>query len=72
MLQQARCCQHGRRWIMATVSQVQCDSSLVISGGVDCRRRRQNVYDEKPQRYTKDNRTVHLTARSDKSVAYVT
>jgi len=28
--------------------------------------------DEKPQRYAKDNRTAHLTARSDKSVAYVT
>jgi len=25
-----------------------------------------------PQRYAKDNRTSHLTARSDKSVAYVT
>ena len=25
-----------------------------------------------PQRYAKDNRTAHLTARSDKSVAYVT
>ena len=30
------------------------------------------VYDKKPQRYAKDNRTAHLTARSDKSVAYVT
>ena len=29
-------------------------------------------YDKKPQRYAKDNRTAHLTARSDKSVAYVT
>jgi len=35
-------------------------------------RRRRNVYDKKPQRYAKDNRTAHLTARSDKSVAYVT
>ena len=26
----------------------------------------------KPQRYAKDNRTAHLTARSDKSVPYVT
>jgi len=26
----------------------------------------------KPQRYAKDHRTAHLTARSDKSVAYVT
>jgi len=25
-----------------------------------------------PQRYAKENRTVHLTATSDKSVAYVT
>jgi len=48
------------------------DTSLVVSGGVDCRRRRQNVYDKKPQRNAKDNRTAHLTARSDKSVAYVT
>ena len=30
------------------------------------------VYDKKPQRYTKENRTAHLTARSDKSVAYIT
>ena len=45
----------------------------VVSGDVDCGRRRQrNVYDKKPQRYAKDNRTAHLTARSDKSVAYVT
>ena len=50
-----------------------CDTSLVvISGGVDCGRRRRNVYDKKPQRYAKDNKTAHLTARSDKSVAYVT
>jgi len=48
------------------------DTSLVLSGGVDCGRRRRNVYDKKPQRYAKDNRTAHLTARSDKSVAYVT
>ena len=47
------------------------DTSLVVSGGVDCRRRRRNVYDQKPQRYAKDNRTAHLTARNDKSVAYV-
>jgi len=39
---------------------------------VDCGRRRRNVYDKKPQRYAKDNRTAHLTARSDKSVAYIT
>jgi len=48
------------------------DTSLVVSGGVDCRRRRRNVYDKKPQRYVNDNRTAHLTALSDKSVAYVT
>ena len=30
------------------------------------------MFDKKPQRYAKDNRTAHLTARSDKSVAYVT
>ena len=47
--------EHGQR----TAS---CDTSLVVSGGVDCGRRRRNVYDKKPQRYT---------ARSDKSVAYV-
>ena len=48
-----------------------CDTSLVVSGGVDCGRRRRNVYNKKPQRYAKDNRTAHLTALSDKSVAYV-
>jgi len=48
------------------------DTSLVISGGVDCGRGRRNVYGKKPQRYAKDNRTAHLIARSHKSVAYVT
>jgi len=48
------------------------DTLLVVSGGVDCRRRRRNVCDKKPQHYAKDNRTAHLTARNDKSVAYVT
>ena len=48
------------------------DTSLVVSGGVDCGRRRRNVYIKKPQRYAKYNRTAHLTARSDKSVVYVT
>ena len=67
-----RCCKRGRRWSTASVSQVMSDTSLVVSGGVDCRRRRRNVYDKKPQRYAKDNRTAHLTARSDTSVAYVT
>jgi len=51
---------------------VSCDTSLVVSGGVDCGRRRRHVYDKKPQGYDKDNRAAHLTARSDKSVAYVT
>ena len=49
-----------------------CDTLVAVSGGVDCGRRRRNVYDKKPQRYAKENRTAHLTARSDKSVAYVT
>ena len=44
----------------------------IAGAAVDCRRRRRNAYDKKPQRYAKDNRTAHLTARSDKSVAYVT
>jgi len=48
------------------------DTLLVVSGGVDCSRRRQNVYDKKPRRYAKGNRTAHLTACSDKPVAYVT
>jgi len=48
------------------------DTSLVVSGGVHCGRRLRNVYDKKPRHYAKDNRTAHLTARSDKSVAYVT
>ena len=48
-----------------------CDTSLVVSGGVD-RGRRRRVYDKKPQRYDKDTRTAHLTGHSDKSVAYVT
>ena len=47
------------------------DTSLVVSG-VDCGSRQRHVYDKKPQRYAKDNRTAHLTAGSDKSVAYVT
>ena len=46
-LQQARCCQHGRRWITATVSQVECDTSMVVSGGVDCGRRQRNVHNKK-------------------------
>ena len=43
-------------------------TSLVVSGGVHCGRRRRNVYDKKPRRYAKDNRTAHLTARCDKSL----
>jgi len=35
-----------------------CDSSLVVSGGVYCGRRRRNVYDKKPQSYAKGNRTA--------------
>ena len=72
LLLTGRRCKRGRRWTTATVPQVECDTSLVVSGGVDCGRRRRNVSDKKPQRYAKDNRTAHLTARSDKSAAYVT
>jgi len=61
-----RCCQQGRHRLASY------DTSLVVSGGVDCGRRWRNVCDKKPQRYAKDNRTAHLTAYSDKSVAYVT
>jgi len=64
------CCKHCRRWTTTTVSQVV--TSLVVSGSVDCGKGRQNVYDKKSQRYAKDNKTAHLTAHSDKSVAYVT
>ena len=46
------------------------DTTLVVSGGVDSGRRRRNVYDKKPRGYAKDNRSAHLTARSDKSAAY--
>jgi len=49
-----------------------CDTSLVVSGGVDCERRQPNVCDKMPLRYAKDKRTAHLTARSDNSIAYVT
>ena len=48
------------------------DTLLVVSGGVDCGRKRRNVYDKKARRYAKDNSTAHLTARGDKSVAYLT
>jgi len=67
-----RFCQRGRRSPVEHGQRVASyDTSLIVSSGVDCRRRR-NVYDKKPQRYAKDNRTAHLTARSEKSVAYVT
>ena len=36
--------------------------SLLMEGNND------KVYDKKPQRYAKDNRTAHLTALSDKSL----
>ena len=58
---------HGHR----PASWVWHDTSLVVSGSVDCGRRRRNVYDQKHQRYAKHHRTAHLTARSDKYVAYV-
>jgi len=65
----ARCCQYDDA---EPSSRKLWHLSLVVSGGVDSRRRQSNVYDKKPQRYAKDNRTAHLIARSDKSVAYVT
>ena len=73
------CCWHCNRQVLSTRSPVDhghrcasCDTLLVVSISVDCGRRRQNVYDKKSQRYTEDNTTAYLTARSDKSVAYVT
>jgi len=59
-------------WLPPSHCLASYDTSLAVSGGVDCGRRRRNVYDKKPRRYAKDNRTAHLTAHSDKSVAYVT
>jgi len=41
-------------------------AAVLIAGKDD------EMFMTKPQRYAKDNRTAHLTARSDKSVAYVT
>jgi len=61
-LQHARCCQHGRRRTPDGHHLASYDTSPVVSGGVDCGRRWRNVYDKKPQRYAKDNRTAHLTA----------
>ena len=46
------------------------DTSLVVSGGVDCGRRQEMCMTRSLNAV--DNRTVHLTACSDKSVAYVT
>ena len=67
MLLLARCYEHGAA---GSWSRKLWHLSLVVSGW--SRRRRRNVYDKKPQRYAKDNRTAHLTAGSDKPVAYVT
>jgi len=70
-LRLARCYQHGAAgpW-----SRKLWHLSLVVSGEAcwwqDTTTK--NVYDKKSQRYAEDNRTVHLTARSDKSVACVT
>ena len=44
---------------MAVVINISLSSSA--NGG----RRLRNVYDKKSQRYAEDNRTAHLTARSD-------
>jgi len=56
--------EHGQR----TAS---CDTSLVVSGSFFAREDDESVY-AMPQRYAKDCRTAHLTARSDKSIYYVT
>ena len=37
---------------------ISCDTSLVVSGGVDCGRRRRNVYDKKFYNYAKANKTA--------------
>jgi len=50
-----RCCKRGRKLQYI---------AGIVSGGVDCRRRRRNVYDKKPQRYAKENRKAHLKAHS--------
>jgi len=68
-LQQARCCQHGRRWTTAAVRKL-----WNIAGSKRrcwLQEKTTKCLWKKPQRYAKDNRTTHLTARSDKSVAYV-
>jgi len=69
-----KCCKCGRRSPVEHGQRVASyDTSLVVTGVVAFQRRRRNVYDKKPQHYAiEDNRTAHLTACSDKSVAYVT
>jgi len=47
-----------------------CDTWLVVSGGLDCRRRWQNVYD-KTSTLCQRQQKAHLTAHSDKSVVYI-
>ena len=69
MLRLATCCQYDAA---GPPTRKLWHLSLVVSGDVDSKRRRRNVYDKKRQRYTKGNRTAHLITRSDKSVAYVT
>jgi len=57
--------EHGQR----TAS---CDTSLVVSGGF-LREKTTKVFMTRSLDVTpKDNRTAHLTARSDKSIYYVT
>ena len=67
-LQQARCCQYD---VAGPLPRKLWHLSLVVSGGVESGND-EMPYDKKPQRYAKDNRTAHLTACSDKSVACVT
>jgi len=59
--------EHGQRQRVASY-----DTSLVVSGGVDCKRRRRNVYDKKPQRDNVVPKTTEHARMGDKSVAYVT
>ena len=59
----------AQRTVAASSKLVDVNRERQVSGRVDCGKRR-NVYDKKPQHYVKDNRTAHLTACSDKSVAY--
>jgi len=57
---------HAFSWIST------CRDRPMASGHQNTYRSPLYVYDKKPRRSAKDNRTAHLTARSDKSVAYVT